>query len=124
MDEGDINELTIAYATFATAVAHVNEQNHNVAMAVAAHRSIQSAIVSSRCNERRKRKGTPYVWVFPWPETSWLDHTLYDMTIPEKEFKQRLRLCQVTFWLLLIFVGLIKRTQIPTIEHFSLEELY
>ena len=39
-------------------------------------------------------------WSFPRPQTSWLEHTLYDERIPDAEFKKRLRMSRNTFWML------------------------
>ena len=68
---------------------------------------MQNTIVSARYEEMRKRKGPHKFRFFSRPETSWLDHTLYDMSMPEEEFKKHFRLCRDTFWHWLILARFI-----------------
>ena len=90
-------DFALPFAALISSLSQLNLQWYNFNIALSAHKQQQDALVIFRV---RRRKSRQLFWTFPRPVGSWLEFTLYDEGIPEREFKKRLRMSKDTFCML------------------------
>ena len=100
MDEEDTVVFFSAWSLIISLISNSIAEMASFQMAMTIQQQSQSHLQLALNQQKRKVIKRPSFWVFPRPSDSWLEHTLHDERIPEKEFKRRLRVTKATFSML------------------------
>ena len=100
MDEEDTVVFFSAWSLIISLISNSIAEMASFQMAMTTQQQSQSHLQLALNQQKRKVIKRPSFWVFPRPSDSWLEHTLHDERIPEKEFKRRLCVTKATFSML------------------------